>query len=89
MKVSLRAGEGELWLWHVQRVNQCFDSAVGARAVKLVNPEEQGISSAGGVELPQQGGSGSPLSPRPECHALGLWLISPPPITRALSDLVG
>lgn len=43
-------------------MSRCLDSAVGASAVKLVNPEEQGISSAGG-EPPRQGGSGSPLSP--------------------------
>ena len=79
--MSLRAGEGELWLGHVQRVYQCFTSTVGVRAVKLVNPEEQGISSAGG-EAASAGVSGSPLSPRPQSHALGLWGLAdlPPPL---------
>ena len=52
------------------RLNRCLDSAVGANAVKLLNPEEQGISSAG-VNCRSRGALGA-CCPRPQYHAAGL-----------------
>lgn len=46
--------------------------------MKLVNPEEQGISSAGGIRLGR--GALGTRCPRPQCHAAGLpGLAAPPP----------
>lgn len=68
--MRVRAGEGEWWLGKVWRVNQCLDSAVWASAVKLVNPEKQGINSAGGNRLGR--GALEACCPQPQCHATGL-----------------
>ena len=66
------------WLGKGWRLNGCLDSAVGASAVKLVNPEEQGISSAGGKRLGR--GALGTRCPRPQCHAAGLpGMAAPPP----------
>lgn len=36
-------------------VSQCLDSTAGGHAVKLVNPVEMGISSAGGARRSREG----------------------------------
>lgn len=47
-------------------VSQCLDSAAGGDAVKLVNPVEMGISSAGGARH-SRGAVG--VCPCEQCHA--------------------
>lgn len=71
-------GGGKWWLGKGRGVDGCLDSAVGASSVKLVNPEEQRISSAGGNRC-SRGALGA-RCPRPRRHAAGLpcWLPSSP-----------
>lgn len=47
-------------------VSQCLDSAAGGDAVKLVNPVEMGISTAGGARR-SRGAVG--VCPCKQCHA--------------------
>lgn len=66
----------------VLEVNWCLDSAVGASAVKLVNPEEQGINSAG--ENCRSRGALGVRCRRPQCRATGLPQ-QPPPLYKTSS----
>lgn len=63
-------GRGVVVAGVLLEVNWCLDSAVGDSAVKLVNPEEQGISSAGENCLSR--GALGVRCRRPQCHATGL-----------------
>lgn len=81
-------GRGEIIVvGEVLGVSQCPDSAAGGDAVKLVNPVEMGISSAGGA-CRSRGAVG--VCPCEQCHAVAaphtsmLYPFANPP--RALSD---
>lgn len=69
-------------------VSQCLDSAAGGDAVKLVNPVEMGISSAGGARRSRGGCRSLSLRTVPCCggtpHLCAVYPFENPP--QALSD---